>query len=46
LPRRAVPFKEGVVEICEVVKGPVSVEVTAVDKDGMMKQGHGIRRME
>jgi transaldolase len=33
------PFKEGVLEICEVVKGPVSVEVTAVDKDGMLKQG-------
>lgn len=33
------PFKEGVLEICDVVKGPVSVEVTAVDKDGMMKQG-------
>ena len=33
------PFKEGVLEICEVVKGPVSVEVTAIDKDGMMKQG-------
>src|SRR5689334_7880416 len=34
------PFKEGVLEICDVVKGPVSVEVTAVDKDGMMKQGN------
>ena len=33
------PFKEGVLEICDVVKGPVSVEVTAVDKDGMIKQG-------
>jgi len=33
------PFKEGVLEICDVVKGPVSVEVTAIDKDGMMKQG-------
>lgn len=33
------PFKEGVLEICDVVKGPVSVEVTAVEKDGMMKQG-------
>lgn len=34
------PFKEGVLEICDVVKGPVSVEVTAVDKDGMVKQGN------
>ena len=31
------PFKEGVVEICDAVKGPVSVEVTVIDKDGMMK---------
>jgi len=33
------PFKEGILEICEAVNGPVSVEVTAIDKDGMMKQG-------
>ena len=33
------PFKETILQICDVVKGPVSVEVTATDKDGMLKQG-------
>jgi transaldolase len=33
------PFKETILQICEIVKGPVSVEVTATDKDGMLKQG-------
>ncbi len=34
------PFKEGILEICEAVGGPVSVEVTALDKEGMLKQGN------
>ncbi len=34
------PFKEGILEICGVVNGPVSAEVTALDKDGMLKQGN------
>jgi len=33
------PFKESILEICEVVNGPVSVEVTALDTEGMLKQG-------
>lgn len=33
------PFKETILQICDIVKGPVSVEVTALDKDGMLKQG-------
>jgi transaldolase len=33
------PFKETILEICELAKGPVSVEVTALDKEGMMTQG-------
>ncbi len=33
------PFKETILAICDVVKGPVSVEVTATDVDGMLKQG-------
>src|SRR5512143_2811863 len=33
------PFKETILQICDIVKGPVSVEVTATDKDGMLKQG-------
>jgi transaldolase len=33
------PFKETILKICDVVNGPVSTEVTALDKDGMLKQG-------
>ncbi len=32
-------FKKVVKEICNIVDGPVSAEVTAEDVDGMMKQG-------
>jgi transaldolase len=31
-------FRDVLVEICEIVKGPVSAEVTALEKDGMMKE--------
>jgi transaldolase len=33
------PFKETILQICEIVNGPVSVEVTATDAGGMCKQG-------
>ena len=33
------PFKETVVEICNTVHGPISVEVTATDLEGMLEQG-------
>ena len=33
------PFKETILEICSVVNGPVSVEVTATDLNGMLQQG-------
>jgi transaldolase len=33
------PFKETILQICNIVNGPVSTEVTALDKDGMLKQG-------
>jgi len=33
------PFKETVVEICNTVNGPISVEVTATDLEGMLEQG-------
>jgi transaldolase len=33
------PFKETILEICSIVDGPVSVEVTAVDETGMCQQG-------
>src|ERR1044071_5905695 len=31
-------FKDVLLEICDVVKGPVSAEVTATQFDGMMKE--------
>lgn len=33
------PFKDTIIEICNVVNGPVSVEVTAIDLNGMLEQG-------
>ena len=33
------PFKETILEICGIVNGPVSVEVTATDLSGMLEQG-------
>lgn len=33
------PIKEAIKEICAIVDGPVSAEVTATDFDGMMRQG-------
>ncbi|MGA3212795.1 MAG: fructose-6-phosphate aldolase [Terriglobales bacterium] len=33
------PFKETILEICNTVNGPVSVEVTATDSGGMCRQG-------
>ena len=32
-------FKEIVAEICSIVPGPVSAEVTALDAEGMLKEG-------
>jgi transaldolase len=33
------PFKDTILEICSIVDGPVSVEVTALDQTGMCQQG-------
>ncbi len=33
------PFKSTILEICNIVNGPVSTEVTALDTDGMLQQG-------
>jgi len=35
-------FKQRVIEICELVKGPVSAEVTATDYEGMLSQAREI----
>ena len=33
------PFKQTIIDICNLVKGPTSIEVTALDVDGMLQQG-------
>lgn len=38
LAKEGKPFKETILEICNVANGPVSVEVTATDAGGMCKQ--------
>jgi len=34
------PFKDTILEICNIVNGPVSVEVTSVDAPGMLREAH------
>ncbi|HSK62456.1 MAG TPA: fructose-6-phosphate aldolase [Pyrinomonadaceae bacterium] len=34
-----VDFKQHIAAICEIVKGPVSAEVTSQDRDGMIREG-------
>lgn len=34
------PFKDTIMEILSIVDGPVSVEVVALDKEGMLKEAH------
>ena len=38
-------FRENLKKICEIVKGPVSGEVTATDFNGMMQQGRDIAKI-
>lgn len=38
-------FKEVVAEICKIVKGPVSAEVTALEADEMIKQGKKLAKI-
>jgi transaldolase len=38
-------FKEVVAEICGIVEGPVSAEVTALDFDGMMREAAELRKI-
>lgn len=39
------PFAEVIAEICELVEGPVSAEVVAVDYDGMIKEGRKLAKI-
>lgn len=38
-------FKKRIVEICEIVQGPVSAEVTVTDTDGMCSQGRELAKL-
>lgn len=38
-------FKETIAEICDIVPGPVSAEVTAIDADGMVKEGRELAKI-
>lgn len=40
-----VDFNEHIAKICEIVKGDVSAEVTALDTDGMLKQGRELAKI-
>lgn len=39
------PFKEVIAEICGIVAGPVSAEVTALDAEGMIREGKELRKI-
>ncbi len=38
-------FKEVIAEICGIVAGPVSAEVTALDAEGMIREGRELRKI-
>jgi transaldolase len=40
-----VDFKERIAEICKIVKGDVSAEVTALDTEGMLKEGRELAKI-
>ena len=39
------PMRDIVAEICDITPGPVSAEVTALDYDGMMREGEVLRKI-
>ena len=39
-------FRQNLKKICDIVKGPVSGEVTATDFAGMMREGHDIAQID
>jgi len=39
-------YRENLKKICQIVKGPVSGEVTATDFAGMMREGHDIAKID
>src|SRR6266571_8808135 len=39
-------YRDNLKKICQIVKGPVSGEVTATDFAGMMREGHDIAKID
>ena len=39
------PFREALREICAIVRGPVSAEVVALDRDGMIREARELARV-
>ena len=39
------PMRDIIAEICDITPGPVSAEVTALDYDGMMREGEHLRKI-
>lgn len=39
------PFRQIIEEICQIVDGPISAEVTAVECDGMLKEGRELAKI-
>ena len=39
------PTKQAIAEICEIVDGPISAEVVATDKDGILKEGRELAKI-
>lgn len=39
------PFKDAIREICEIVDGPISAEVTATDTEGMLREGRDLAKI-
>ena len=39
-------YRDNLKKICQIVKGPVSGEVTATDLGGMMREGHDIAKID
>ena len=39
------PFKEVALEILSIVDGPISLEVTALDCDGMLREGRELAEL-
>lgn len=39
------PFKDAIREICGIVDGPISAEVTAIEADGMLREGRELAKI-